>query len=523
MKSTLATLVPGDQRRLWRVVLAAGTLLALAGSVGAGEAPRPWTLPELFHHIPPLKHDGQGRLPVICMEVFRLAADDRSFAAAKPLPADTIRELVRRGLTQWIPAQTNYIPYAAALQANGAKVVLFEGNAFNGPPEEEVPGGAGLHQLPPDYKPEPGRPGQQLRYSCPLLFQGWQRRADKLRATYRAFHDAGIHVDAAWYDWECEPYPGESQWREAQACSRCRATFPAGVLAEFARYREFITRLRTEVYSAYLAAPILEVYPQCSVLNWEFVLSSAAHPTLRWSGAARVPPTGIGLFTAANPVAYGNTAWYKLNWKPEWHWPLDVAHMDRLYTQVMLGQISGNAENEPSLGPDKQCVPWVDRVCLDDPDPTIPLLSRARYREILRHCWLRGADAMQVFNPLGPANRVDRAEIVNAEIADAVAVADDVLAYRRLLEAGIVMNTAVPAATEDGPIWSGLRLGDEAVVRVFTQAAHPMPVILTPFPGGPTVTLQAPPAGATYRLRRHGAAGAPGIDAVLVATGDQPW
>ncbi len=482
----------------------AGLWLAAAGPGLAAEAkPRPWTLPELFAKIPPLTHDATGRLPIICVTAFRLAPDDKSFEEAKPWPAQTIKELAKRGLTQWIPPRANYIPFALALQANGAAVVVFEGNAFNGPADEEVPGGAGLHLLPPDFKRDE-RPPQQPRYPCPQLFAGWQLRADKLRALYREFKAAGVRLDAAWYDWEVEPYPGESQWKEAKACSRCRSLFPPGVLDDFDRYRAFITRLRNDILSAYLAAPILETYPKCSVLNWEMVLSSAAQPTPRWSGSRPVAPTGLGLLTAANPVAYGNTAWYQGNWRKTWGWPLDTAHMDRLYTQVMLGQISGNARNQKDMGQEKQCVPWVDRVCLDDPDEKIPLLSRPRYREILRHCWLRGADSMQVFNPIWSPERPDRVAIVNEEIEDALAVYDEMLAERPLLDRGEVMNTDAPAATDDGPVWSGRRLGGEAVVRTFTQAANAVTLTLTPFAGGPPVQLPCPPAGATYRLRRDG-------------------
>ena len=488
--------------------LAAGmAVLMIAGLTAHGvdaPQPQPWTLPEIFRHIAPLQTDPAGRLPLICMNTFRLGPDDKSFEQAQPWPADVIRELARRGLTQWIPPRTNYIEFARALQTNGAGVVIFEGNAFNGPAEEEVPGGAGLHQLPADFKPDE-RPPQQMRYPCPLLLAGWQRRADKLRATYRVFRDAGIRIDAAWYDWEIEPYPGESEWKEAKACSRCRTQFPPGVLDDFDQYRAFITRWRNDVFSAYLAAPILEFYPRISLTNWELVLSSAEHPTRRWSCARTFAPSGIGLFTAANPVAYGNTAWYEMNWKKEWNWPLDAAHMDRVYTEVMFGQISGNAENERTMAPEKQCIPWVDRVCLDDPNEKIPLLTRPRYREILRHCWLRGADSMQVFNPApGAEAGAARIAIVNEEIEDALAVYDEMLAYRRFLDRGVVLNTAFPAATDDGPVWSGLRLGDEAVVRAFTQAPKAVKVTITPFAGGLAVELSAPPAGATYLLAREG-------------------
>lgn len=479
--------------------------LLLVGCAHSAETPKPepvpWTLPTLLQRVPPLKHDATGRFPMICIEPFKLTPTDASYNEGKPLPPEMIRELARRGLTQWIPPREKYIPYALALQKEGAGVIMMEGDAFNGP-YGDAP--EALHQLPADFKADPDMPPQQKSYPCPLLLDGWRKKADELRVTFGKYKAAGVKLDAAWLDWESEPYPGKAQWREAQACSRCRKMFPPGVLDDFERYRAFMFLWRADLYSAYVVAPILETYPGCSVTNWEVVQSSAAHPTPRWSGSSNVPPVGLGMFTAANPVVYGNTAWYKINWKAEWNWPLDEAHMDRVYTQVMLGEISGNEANARETAPTKQSIPWIDRFCADDRDEKIPILSRTRYREILRHCWLRGADGMQIFNPNWFPDRPERVAIVTEEVEDAVSVYDEMLAYRPFLERGVTMNVEAPKATDEGPLWSGLRLGDKAVVRAFTQAAHAVPVTITPFPGAAAVQLNCPPEGATYLLTRKG-------------------
>src|SRR5208337_4972291 len=110
---------------------------------------------------------------------------------------------------------------------------------------------------------------------------------------------------------------------EARACSRCRAMFPPGVLDNYDRYNAFITRLRNNLFSTYAAAPILEVFPKCSVTNWELVYSSPERPTASWGDTHRFPPADLGLFNTANPVVYGDTAWYKEHWKADWNWPLD--------------------------------------------------------------------------------------------------------------------------------------------------------------------------------------------------------
>ncbi len=318
------------------------------------------------------------------------------------------------------------------------------------------------------------------------------------------FKAAGVNVNAAWLDWEVEPYPGKSQWREARDCKRCQKQFPAGVLDNYDLYRAFITRLHNNLFSTYFAAPILEVYPQCSVTNWEAVLSSTEIPTTNWSGRRKIPATGIGLFTATNPVAYGNTIWYRYSWKEERGWPLDVAHMDRVYTEVMLAEISDNEANIQRYAPEIQSIPWVDRYCVDDNDEKIPILSRERYREILRHCWLRGADGMQIFNNAWFRDRPDRMNIVTEEVEDAVAIYDEMLGYRDLLDNGTVMNTVSPKAEDNGPIWSGLRYEDEAVIRTFTQSNHTATLTVTAFPGTKPVKLKCPPEGATYLLTKRG-------------------
>jgi hypothetical protein len=476
-------------------------VFGLGGRVAARAAEDvPWSLPTLFKKVPPLKHDATGRLPLICIEPFKLSPDDKSFAEAKPFPAATIRELVKRGLTQFIPPNEKYIPFALALRRAGARVIMVEGNAFNGP-AGEVPDGP--HQLPADFKRDPDQPAQQPRFPCPRLLEGWRKKADELRATFRKFKAAGVNVDAVWLDWEIEPLPGKAQWREAKACARCRKMFPPEILDDFDRYKGFIWRLRVELLSAYAVAPILEIYPTCSVTNWEEVISTAQRPTAYWSDSAVKPPVGIGMFTAANPVAYGNTAWYGLHWKAERKWPLDTAHMDRIYTQVMLAQISDQAANAGLAAPEKQCIPWVDRFCADDRDEKIPILTRSRYREILRHCWLRGADGMQIFNPNWFPNRPERVAVVTEEIEDAVAVYDEMLAFRPILDRGRVMNTAKPKAEDDGPIWSGRQLGDTAIVRAFTQGkvAVKAQVEVANAHGKPVaVELDCPPRGQTYRI-----------------------
>jgi hypothetical protein len=129
------------------------------------------------------------------------------------------------------------------------------------------------------------------------------------------------------------------------------------------------------------------------------------------------------------------------------------------------------------------------------------MMSRPAYREALRHIWLRGAEGMQVFNP----SRAGYEDIVFAEVADAVAVYDEMLAHARFLDQGEILCCDVPGVQSEGVLWSGLKLGDEALVRAIRQGGPAASIRIEPWPGAP-VEIEAPPEGATFIIRREGTA-----------------
>lgn len=462
----------------------------------AQQATDPYVLDNLLQRIPPLTHDVHGRLPLVTWEPFIQSAKDDNFQKGVPLPTDLYQALAKRGLAQAVRLNASFIPIALALQQAGVPVVVLEGNAG------DVPGSLApdaLHQLPKDFK------YNGTLHPCPLLLAGWHTQAMATRATLQQFKDAGVTLDAAWLDWENEPIWGQEEWEQSSHCERCRKLFPPGILDDYPTYRDFIVRFRQQLFSTYLAAPIREFYPRCSITNWAVVHSSPERLTLHYWGRFRFPPMDAGLFTATNPVAYGNDIIYQLQWSNAWkdpeHTPLDQAHMDRLYAFVMLSQISEDAANAAQWAPEKRSIPWVCRYCPDMEDAKVPMLSRPRYRELLRHLWLRGAESLQVFNAFRP----DHPELRLEEVEDAVSSYDEALRYRAFLEKGEVMTTVVPDAEETGAVWSGLRMKDEAIVRAFTQGTKAARFSLVAWNGVPAVTLDAPPEGVYYHLYHEGA------------------
>jgi hypothetical protein len=83
-------------------------------------------------------------------------------------------------------------------------------------------------------------------------------------------------------------------------------------------------------------------------------------------------------------------------------------------------------------------------------------------------------------------------------------VYDEMLAYREFLDGGTVLNTALSAAADDGVVWSGLKRGDRAVIRAFTQGSAPVVFSVKPWADRPAFELEAPPAGVTFLLSAAG-------------------
>jgi len=148
------------------------------------------------------------------------------------------------------------------------------------------------------------------------------------------------------------------------------------------------------------------------------------------------------------------------------------------------------------------CTPYH---CPDNPAPRFLFgMSQRRFRELVRHVWLRGADSIYIFNlgyPTTPQLVTPAFSFESVE--DVRSVLDELLAHREFLDKGEPMNFAVPKLGSPDPIWSGLRLGDKCLVRTFTLGPTAVRLEVPAF-AGVAVTLDAPPAGASYLIHRDG-------------------
>ena len=417
-----------------------------------------------------------------------------------PLPAERIQALLDRGITQNLTLDTNHIEAARALQEAGSKVIFMQGRAGNWPYSLAPDSSVWAHQFDEGYTYEEAGPGPlgQWHGACPLQHAGWAVLADQIRDTLTAFREAGVTVDGLWMDWEGDPYPFNNLFGQLRHCRRCRRQLPPEVLEEYEAWWDFYWRAYTQLHGAYVAGPAREIFPAIAVTNWHVVFSSRTDPLLYFVDDRVLPPLAPPLFTATNPVAYGNDTWWNRMWRDE-EYELDRRHVDQFYMHCLLRGVSADAANRAAYGPQVMSFPWVTRFCPLESggDDAVPDMSRAAYRECLRHLWLRDIDGMQLFNARWDGYEEDWVR----ELQDAVAVYDEILAHRELLAAGQAMNLTVPGVQDDGVLWSGLRSDDRAVVRAISQAAEPAQLDLEVWPGVP-VELAAPVTGATYRIAR---------------------
>ncbi len=437
---------------------------------------------EIRKNVPPLKNDRGNRLPMILWDPEHGATGNQD---PELEPPEYYKDLLARGLTEHIDIDERMIPIALALQKAGSPVIMMRGRGDTWPADLAGDPKEWQHQFDAGFAPK------EYVHACPALLAGWALNGRHIRATLQKYKDAGITVDAVWMDWEGDPIGGAERYEQALHCARCRATLPPGVLANAKSFSDYSWRHYMDLGGTYLAAPVLEVFPACSVTNWRVTVSTPARPVRNWENQAYcavVPP----FFTASNPVAYGNTLSWSL-WKPGWK--KDREHVDQFYTYLLLNETSDDAANRLIWTPQRTAVPWVCRWCPDDEDPKIPIMSRERYREVLRHLWLRGISGMQIFNPMRPGFET----LAVAEVQDAAAVYDEMLAHRDFLDHGAPICLDLPQMQDDGVLWSGLRWGDRAIVRTFKQGGGSEWIAIEPWKGR-KITLKATPEGRTWEL-----------------------
>jgi len=460
----------------------AGEAGALRGQATIEASAQAW-LDWVQNQVPPLQHERGKRWPLLTW----LGPEHL------PLTPEQVKMLLARGLTQHIEINAAMIPAAKILAEAGSPVILMEGRGGNWPyslaGEPKVWG----HNYPESMQvPESWRSKPEPSMG---IFQGWAMAAEQLRTTLKAFKSSGIKVDGLWLDYEGQP--SQAAYRPALLSPQTRAMLPKKALQDEKSFAMYRRQLWLQLLSAYVAAPAREIFPDVSVTNWVATLSTPEHALKGWSDNVH-PLSGPTLFTHSAPLAYGVDTFFLTVRDQKKLW--DDAQVDRLFTHLLLRQVSEDAFNRNHFAPHVGSLPWVARRVVDHPKKPTPAMRRSTYREVLRHLWLRGIDGMQVFN-VGPQGAND--PLAKEEILDTQQIYDEMLAYSSFLETGQVMNFKVSDPWKTEVVWSGLQKTDQAVVRLFFQGEGTKTVKIEPWPGQ-SVELTATSIGKTCIFTRMG-------------------
>ena len=447
----------------------------------------PWQMldwPRLIEAcVPNLEHDRGRRWPLMIW-------DARS---AETFSEKMAKALLERGIVAPVRLDPAAIPVAQQIQKAGAPVILLDSKSGSWP--YDLVGDAAKWAL--SYPKDAPVDETWRRVPAPGRLEGWAIAAQRLREVLRQFREAGVRVDAVWFDYESAPVT--VPYEAAKASREAGKEIPAAALTSPEAFDRYRRQLWIQLLSSYIAAPVREVYPAASVTSWMAVLSSRDIPVIGWNNKP-LPPTGLSLLTASNPVAYGVDTAFLALWEKDV--PSERGEIDRAYLHLLLRQVSADAANRRQLAPALDSVVWVARDLRSQPDRNAPTMSRPAYRETLRHLWLRGVDGMQIYN----GRRTGQSAIALAEVEDAATVFDELLKHRDFLDQGEVMNLETPSPREEGALWSGLRLGDHALVRAVALSGSDTTLQIPGWQGF-SLPVTATPGGVTYIVRLNREAG----------------
>ena len=252
----------------------------------------PWVLldwPRLIEGcVPHLQHDRGKRWPLMIWDV----------RSAEPFTDRTAKALLERGIVAPVRLDPAAIAVAQQVQKAGAPVILLDVKTGSWPYD--------LAGEPAKWALSFGKDAQVneawRRVPVPGRLEGWELAAQRLREVLKEFREAGVRVDAVWFDYENAP--ANVPFEAAKASREAGKEIPSAALASAESFDRYRRQLWIQLLSTYIAAPVREVYPAASVTNWMAVLSSPEIPAVGWNNKP-LPPTGPTLLSASNPVAYG--------------------------------------------------------------------------------------------------------------------------------------------------------------------------------------------------------------------------
>ena len=318
---------------------------------------------------------------------------------------------------------------------------------------------------------------------CPFRLE---HRIPPMRERIRAFVDAyakeSLPISFVFADWEID---GPLEWNRAheasKRCTVCREHLQP--VDDFLAYQHELRRLRSRLQRLAYAEPILERSPQALVGNYAvyphdgwrywydyFERYVAGQPALEdqraryrhWSNDFE----GTG-YTFAMPVVYP--------WSWTWNWyDFEPGDYRWFYNGLLVASNAGR-----HTPPDIPIIPFVHWHTVDvgltaeEGDPPAGAtpaeqMSEQCYQELLWHSLLRGADTFFLW--CGKEEQRKEIQLLHPVWAAAQA-------YGAFLDKGVPITFDVPS--RPGPVVSGLRLGNRALVRRTDFTDDTKPVTLT--------------------------------------------
>lgn len=417
-----------------------------------------------------------------------------------------LNELKSRGLLPVMALKAEYWIKPEEIDKTIAKCHAIAAAGF--PVEIQMIGVLNAYLLPdrklvrhPDAPEKDKKDAVGGRIPCLVMKDGWKARADHIRKLMKKFKTAEVPIAAVWYDYEGHPHPWNGIFEANGNCPACRKQCPPGVLDDRARFMAWVFDLRAQTLSEAFAKPVKEVFPDAKVGFYGYKVSSKEHPVVSSIGVCLPPSkTNPKEIDVSMPVCYAQYQIAKRFFNSDW--PISAEALDVIYFTCMLREMS-NAQ--PNLRKDQELIPFVSSLQAYKKALDFPRVSSQIYEEFLRHAIMRGARGFYCFNAAPPYSSLPNYYFELAKINN---VYNEMFApsVRGFLEGGTPINHSWPDPKDQNAIvWSGLKKGDEALIRIVTFAPSAVTVGICPF-RGKAITLIAPPEGATYVVNASGEA-----------------
>lgn len=449
----------------------------------------------LLKTVKPLKHPLNGSPPMILWGWPGPTGDvlqDQKDGTLKTF----IDQYAARGIDLPLPVGTGYyiqytIAYAQTLEQDNLPVYL----VF---PRYDMISGTAYQNVTVQGTYTDPTSGQTHTYPC-LPMADSSVGAAWVQSQLAPLQQAGIHVDGVMFDDESGPDPWGTGEYESQKYSACASYYPAGALDSFQSFIQYTYQLRSTLESQIMADPIHQMFPRAVVTDFGSFQSSSSSPFVDIRGS-KYPPRQLDNTDALAPNLYNQEITLQNASPPA---KPSAAWADDVFFTRWLTSFSSAAQNRG----DKQLAPFVSG--------NIPgfwnsanlqfTMSRQAYKEALRHLWLRGTDVMWLFAGGGANATAAMGTNLGAfeMVDDSRAVYDGLLPFRKFLSDGTPMNLNEPDPSGTQPVWSGLKLGNQALVRTYSPSGKAQRVTIEAF-AGVTVTLPATRSGAGFLISSNG-------------------